>query len=401
MIQMLTYCGTEEKLKGSNLCLNTIHDAKSLDEFEINIVDLSDERFWRYKGGQSNAIDCKDDFRSLSSMIANSKNTRVCILFPQNLTYSYNTAFDKNFWSGCELKNMINRMQEFLSVIYIPIKSLEIVYENTSTQLCNRKATASFYFNGIEENVLTKSILSGKATTIDFGIILSTLKIENYDDVIALLREIGLIRDKEDVPEWMKEVQMFDDEKQIDIIRESNIVISEVNQKISNAMAILDKNSEYKSILYTNGDELVNIVFQILENMLDCDLSDFQDVKKEDFLFKLDGHYFIGEIKGVNHNVKNENVSQLDVHYQSFKDENPEIGDTDISAILIINHQKNKPIFEREPVHENQIKLAKRNGSLIIETMTLLKMFEKYTNQSMSREQCVNLLKENTGLLSL
>ena len=194
---------------------------------------------------------------------------------------------------------------------------------------------------------------------------------------------------------------MFDDKKQLEIIQENNIIIGEANQKISNAMAILNKNDEYKSILYTNGDELVNVVFEILENILGCDLSNFQDVKKEDFLFELEGHYFIGEIKGVNHNVKSENVSQLDVHYQSFKDAHPEIADSDISAILIMNHQKNKPVFERESVHENQIQLSKRNGSLIVETMTLLKLYEKYTNQEVLREQCINMLKESTGLLTL
>lgn len=292
-------------------------------------------------------------------------------------------------------------MQVLLSEIYTPINSLDIIYENTSTQLCNKKSLASFYFNNITKNILTQSILSKKATTIKFGIVLSTLKITCYDEVIAFLREIGLIKDKEDVPEWVKEVQMFDDKKQLEIIQENNIIIGEANQKISNAMAILNKNDEYKSILYTNGDELVNVVFEILENILGCDLSNFQDVKKEDFLFELEGHYFIGEIKGVNHNVKSENVSQLDVHYQSFKDAHPEIADSDISAILIMNHQKNKPVFERESVHENQIQLSKRNGSLIVETMTLLKLYEKYTNQEVLREQCINMLKESTGLLTL
>ena len=66
-----------------------------------------------------------------------------------------------------------------------------------------------------------------------------------------------------------------------------------------------------KSVLYTNGDELVQVVFEILEELLGCDLSQFVDLKKEDFLFTIEDTTFIGEIKGVNSNVKNPNITQL------------------------------------------------------------------------------------------
>ena len=82
----------------------------------------------------------------------------------------------------------------------------------------------------------------------------------------------------------------------------------------------LKENLRYKSILYSNGDDLVRVVFEILENILDCDLSKFEDIKKEDFLIKKDNYTFIGEIKGVTSNVKNEHISQVDVHYQKYMD---------------------------------------------------------------------------------
>jgi len=40
----------------------------------------------------------------------------------------------------------------------------------------------------------------------------------------------------------------------------------------------LDKNNEYKSILYTQGDELVKVVFEIIEQMFGCDLSNFEEI---------------------------------------------------------------------------------------------------------------------------
>ena len=144
------------------------------------------------------------------------------------------------------------------------------------------------------------------------------------------------------------------------------------------------------------------MVFDILEKLLDCDLSSFVDEKKEDFRIEKESLVFIGEIKGITSNVKNENISQLDVHYQSYLDEiEDEHKQKDVKAILIINPLRNKMLEERDPVNERQIELAKRNGSLIIETVTLLKMFELFTNGVLSSERCLKILEEKTGILSI
>ena len=50
MIQILTYSGEENELQGKDIEVNRIHDAKSLDEFDINIIILEDEKIWRYNG---------------------------------------------------------------------------------------------------------------------------------------------------------------------------------------------------------------------------------------------------------------------------------------------------------------------------------------------------------------
>lgn len=51
-------------------------------------------------------------------------------------------------------------------------------------------------------------------------------------------------------------------------------------------------------------------------------------------------------------------------------------------------------------IHEQQINLAKRNGSLIIESYILLKMYDKYTKNELTREECINMFQEE-GLLVL
>lgn len=158
----------------------------------------------------------------------------------------------------------------------------------------------------------------------------------------------------------------------------------------------------YKSILYTNEDELVQVVMSILDELLDYDSSDFVDEKREDFLIKKENITFIGEIKGVSSAIANKNVSQLDVHVQSYLDNLQEEGiEEKVKGLLIINHQRNKPIEKRQEVHEHQINLAKRNGSLIIETQTLLKIFEKYKLGKITKEECKKLFENNVGLLEI
>ena len=145
---------------------------------------------------------------------------------------------------------------------------------------------------------------------------------------------------------------------------------------------------------------MVEVVIEVLEKMLGCNLADFVDVKKEDFRFELDDVVFIGEIKGVTPNVKKANVSQVDQHVQEYLDD---FGGEEkkIVALLIINHQRNKPLCERESIPAEQIRLAERNGTLIVETITLLKLFEKYLNNEMTRERCVEVFKHSVGLLTI
>lgn len=66
-----------------------------------------------------------------------------------------------------------------------------------------------------------------------------------------------------------------------------------------------------------------------------------------------------------------------------------------------MNHQRNYESKDRQPVHENQIKLAVRNGSLIIESCTLLKLFEMFKSSEITSDECIELFKDRTGLLEL
>lgn len=402
MIQMLTYNGKQDNFSGESIVIHSFHDAQSIDEFEVNIINLNDQYMWLNRGPDKNDINIIKDINSLSIMIRNCKKTKILILYPQNIVYKYYYSTG-DYQRKCELKDMLENLYSILMKIYIPLKNIQLIYENTKTNVFGKKLDAAFTFSVLEESVLLRSEISQKPTAIMLGykMILSTLNINNYEEIMFLLRELKLIQSKQSIPSWMEEIRMFDDNKQLKIIDDNNSAIQLAKENILKAKNKIEKNDEFKSILYTNGSELVKVVFEILENMLGCDLSEFNDKNKEDFLFEIDGFIFIGEIKGVNHNVKSENVSQLDVHYQGYLEENEEKSADQIKALLVINHQRNKPLNTREPLHEQQINLARRNGSLIIETITLLKLFEKYLSGTLTREKCLELLKSNSGLLTI
>lgn len=403
MVQVLTYSGDEQGLQGDNVVINKLHDAQSLDEFEINIISLQDKNLWYYRGSDVTSINEISDLKSLSMMLKNSKKAQNIILYPQNYLFYYDTRYARTSdWSKCEIKNILESIRtRILKELFSPMANIEILYENTTTNIQGESLSASFCFSNVNDEVFTKSIKSDKVTTFKCGeIILSTLKLEKYQEIILFLKELRLLKEQEDVPAWMEEIKMFDDNQQLQIVEENNQVISRANDNISVAMKTLEENNRYKSILYTNSDELVEVVIEVLEKMLGCNLADFVDVRKEDFRFELDDVVFIGEIKGVTPNVKKANVSQVDQHVQEYLDD---FGGEEkkIVALLIINHQRNKPLCERESIPAEQIRLAERNGTLIVETITLLKLFEMYLNNEMTRERCVEVFKHSVGLLTI
>ena len=106
MIQILTYKGNEDEFQGNEIKVNRIHDAESLDSFDVNIISLRDNNMWESQNASIKTIDSISDLKSLSTMIYNSKQTKIVILLPQNIKYRYNRRLNSRI-NYCELKNMI------------------------------------------------------------------------------------------------------------------------------------------------------------------------------------------------------------------------------------------------------------------------------------------------------
>ena len=406
-VQIISY---KKKNEGtfSGITVSTLANPKSLDEYDINIIDLtSTEGLWSNNGNEYSSINSIKDFASISSMVTNSKKTNIVYIFPRNISFSYwYSSYDRKFNSHILLKDCLGTIcKKILNRVLPTMTEREfLAFENTRTTITGKEYEADFYF-GREEVGITKSNLSEKITTIKFmeRIYGTTLGILNSkEDLLNYLKFVFEKKEKSEVPEWVHNITFSNDEEQKNKIKQSEELIEEAQNRIIEANEILDKNMRYKSILYTNSDELVEVVFEILEKILDCDLSGFEDIKKEDFLIKMDNVTFIGEIKGVTSNIKYENISQVELHYRGYLDRLEENGQNEnVKQILIMNPFRTKSLDKREPVCEDQIKLAVRNGCLIIETNTLLRIFEKFCNQEITIQQCVDVFSQKVGLLSL
>lgn len=379
----------------------------ALDDFDINVIDLSYEGVWRWNGSTPGAINIYDDFKSISVMAEGSKKSIIIYAFPQNLSYKY-------LYDGCDyrksekLKSIIceYNIKGYQSVFPYGNMPFELIYEYTNTNIGEWDYSADFHFNNIDDEfIVSKSKTSEKVTTIKLSnnLYFTTLNIcTSINKSINFIKHVFFGVDEQSIPKWVDEFVFGDDLEQRQLIEKCDDEIIELKRRIEAAEDKLSENRKYKSILYSNGELLVKVVFEILEILLECDLSKFVDEYKEDFLIQNGAEVYIGEIKGITSNVKSEHISQLEVHYQTYIDNiNDDKEIQHVHSLLIINPLRTKELSQREPVHDRQIQLAQRNKSLIIETITLLKIFESYQKGLITSDDCQRVLSNKIGLLTL
>lgn len=395
-IQVINFTGNGYE-DNPDIKVSVLDSPDSFDLNDVNIIDLNSEEIWKNRQSNMSTIDAEKDILTLMNIIKNSKSSKTVIQLPQNFKYQYGESHRYN----TKLKDNITVIENITKAL-IGANQINIMFASTSTKISNMEVKSDFIIEKVENNTarnifISKSIDGKITTTGGTRIFITTLDICKDCQMIEFLKHIGAIKSsKEPIPEWMKEVTMFDDKKQLQLIEKSEKTITDCNLKIDTSMNILTENNKYKSILYTQGDELVEVVSDILTEIFEVDLKGFVDKKKEDFLFKQNEITYIGEVKGINTNVKAGNLAQLDKHYHDYRDENK---NESVKALLIINAQRTKKLSDREAVNDEQIKLAARNGSLIVETAVFVKMFEMYKLQTMSRDRCIELLRDKKGIL--
>ena len=374
-IQLINYYGTNScELKFDRT--TTIDSFISFDEFDLNIIDLRHRELfvldvYNKDNLTSNIIKI---YENLNTAISNLTKSKVIIIFPNSFKLLLN--------DGREYKELKYMLGFFNYVIHLITNlDLNIKYEYSTTRIDEQIEMYSDFYMDINRDLKFIKIKSKGDNPVLINkenIYITTLDISFDENLEILLKKLGLIeKENGKEPDWIKDFNFFDDEKQKEKILNSELLIKKEGEKIKSATEILQINSRYKSILYTQGEELVDVVKDIISEMLNIDLSGFIDKKKEDIRFEYNNDVFIGEIKGITDNVKSKNLSQLDNHFTAFVDENPNIDEEKVFKLLIINSQRKLPLDKRDSIDNKQIALAeKKYKSLIIETKTLLKLFE-------------------------
>lgn len=405
-IQLVTYEPNKFKDYDNKIDINDFNKLEALDNYEINVIDLSSIEIWTNKGTKEDKPSLNsrmsNDFVSINKMISNSKKTKVVICLPQNINYHWK-YYDE--FRNSQLKDIIPIFSKILAQL-IPIEGFNIVYENSSTIIGSNYIKASFYFDNDEFDELTISRDSEKITSIHSdNVIITSLDIiqsTNSSILNDYLREISLLNDDVEYPDWIYKYSFNDDDIQNNNIQQAKEQIKIQKDIIEQSNKKLQDNLRYKSILYNNSDALVEVVFEIIEYVFDISLSDFNDEKKEDFLFKKDSITYIGEIKGVTSNVKYENISQLEVHYSKYLDKLQENGITEqIKKVLIMNYERTKDIMLRDEINKMQIDLAVKNDTLIIDSKTLLTIYERILQGKITKNQVVDYIKNSSGIVDL
>lgn len=404
-IQIITYNPKNFSCLDQGIDINNFNNLKSLDNYEINVFDLNNDRIWidrsKNEGAPTGDLVLSNDLISIEKMIFNRRETKILVCLPQNLNYTYE-YYDKKYF--CELKNIINVMKSVLKQI-TNVDINDLYYENTYTEINGMNIQGAFVFPDYEDSI-TKSKDSRKNTTINkYDIIFTALNLfeeKNTDVLVEFLKHIGVIDKPIEYPKWLQEYKFNDDQQLQDTIENAEAEIKKLNQKIFDSKNKLAENMKYKSILVTNSDELTKVIYEILEYIFEINLSTFVDEKKEDFLFDKEDICYIGEIKGVTSNIKSAHISQLDVHYYALQDRLEEDGiQKKIKKILIMNYERNREISSRNEVHNAQIELASKNNTLIIDTLNLLQLYEKLLKGNISKQEAIDYINSKIGLFNV
>ena len=371
--------------------ISSFGDFDSFDAYDFNIIDLNHSEVMEFDESKRE-FSFEEDFRTINNNIGNMKtDNKIIFLSPQNIR----TRLLKSDWASSDVKIVIKDKTKLLSLLisYFNLFDIDLVFDKDKTKIQGNFLFSDFCILEKGENdVITKNIHDKITTVRNNNKYFTVLQFDTTKDLIDYLIEINLINEQIQAPAWFNEIKLYDDEEQFHIINVENEKIENSKIKINQSKEILEKNNHYKSILYSNSDELVNVVFEILEEILDCDLSCFADERKEDFLIEFDDNkIIIGEIKGVSSNVRYDPIDQLERHYHTYLEEHAiESEMENIKQLLIINYERKKKPSERTEIHNNQLKIAERNGCLIIDL-----------NRKIGNNQLKEYIFNNSGLFKL
>ena len=412
MIQLITENNNlkEQAKNNSEFKVNCLKNIESMDEYDINIIDLNSENLWYNKEGNQESINEINDLKHLKNTIENSLSSKMLIILPQNLNYFWH-KYNNKYLNEEQLKNEVKLIKKIINenIYCFPF---DLYYEKSITQIGDKRISSDFCFNN-KQIVDTKwtickvtEILSSnkskKINTIkvDDKIYITSLNInENIDLIIEFLKYIKIYNANEEIiPKWIKDINILNDieiNKQLSQIEENILKLEQNKVHIKEA---IHENNKIKSILYETDKKLQNKIIEILNEMLDYNDDNFIDEMEEDFRIKKENITFIVETKGLKRNIAGTDVSKTFNHVLMYEEKLQEIGEKEnVKGIFIVATQRDRCLQEREKTPDRQISIAERNNILIIRTEELLKLFEAFRNKKIKTEKIIKLFNEQIG----
>ncbi|MBU0996638.1 MAG: hypothetical protein KKE16_01170 [Firmicutes bacterium] len=390
---------------------------KSLDEFDVNILDLTNEKIWMSPSQDRTNLYVKKDLQSIKNMIVNSKKSKIVVILPSNIMWkSYLKIVTRNGRSSEEFgvsEPIKNILPSFISILsdFIPEIKFSLMYENTTSKINDVEYNAAFYFNLPNSSNFVPLLVSESSEKV----VLIANKFSNiYICTIDILKSDShflnfiyqYIVEKEvqtPIPQWIDTISILDDvessEKIIELKKKEAEILSEIDKQ---ALAI-NGNNIIKSILYEKGDTLVKIVKTLISEMMNIDMSSFVDKKGEDFLAETEEVIFLGEVKGTKNYVKTSFLSQLDNHIELYRESQCDnsLSEKAVKGLLIVNYQNELEPKERSPIQDSQVSKAYRNDLLIIDTVDLLDLYCAFKTNKISSAKIISLLSSSKGLLNV
>lgn len=302
-------------------------------------------------------------------------------------------------YSGCytnktvAIKDILKQVNQELSTLVL--SNIKLRYEISTTTIDEQNFYSDFIFDNVDGETIKWSN-GGKSTIVKHNerLYSTTLLIKNTTNDLGILMSFILSGfERWDIPNWFNGLEYFDDAA----LKNKRNELLDIYRQIEDIDRRIDKNNKFKSILYSNGDELIDVVKEILVDIFKLPDSNFIDVKKEDFRFKFRDINFVVEIKGINTNVKNSNIAQCKKHVTDFLIAEDTMSPNDVKGLLIINPQRDIEPSKREPIHADQISYAKSEGILIITTLELLKLYQAYTKDEAVVNKYFEIFKKNIG----
>ncbi|WP_107695431.1 hypothetical protein [Campylobacter concisus] len=276
-IQIISY-STIFKINDPHMSctISTFEHPKSFDEFDINVIDLNSPNLWSFSPEYQKCTEAVYHLKTLKEIMENSKKSMSIILMPANTKVSLLRSGGLTAQTIL-IKDIIKQINYELCELTLSYARLR--YEISTTTINERNFYSDFIFDNVEEETIKWSN-GGKSTIVKHNerLYSTTLLIKNTTNDLEILISFIVSRfKKSDVPDWFNSLEYFDDAA----LKNKRSELLNMYRQIKDIDRRIDKNNRFKSILYSNGDELIDVVKGILVDIFKLQDDHFIDVKKK------------------------------------------------------------------------------------------------------------------------